>query len=111
MAPIADTAPMTSHINTITIRRGFGDDEADLLGLAALDSARPLEGDALVAEIAGEPWAAIELASGRVIADPFRASADIVDLLRLRLARMSGKERARRRRFARLRLRSAAELA
>jgi hypothetical protein len=37
----------------------------------------------LVAEVAGELWAALEIGSGAAIADPFRPSAQLVELLRL----------------------------
>jgi hypothetical protein len=100
---------MTSPINTITIRRANGDDEAALAALSALDSAKPLTGDVLVADVGGEAWAAIELTSERAIADPFRPTADLVELLRLRSTRIRGERRNGRRRVARLRLRSAAE--
>src|SRR4051812_5102087 len=60
------------------------DDAAALNGLAALDSARPLDGDALVALVDETPVAAISVADGRAIADPFRRTADLVALLKLR---------------------------
>ena len=43
-------------------------------------------GDVLLAEVGGELWAAVELDSGAAIADPFRPSGDLVDLLRLHRA-------------------------
>ena len=68
---------------TLTIRRAEVADSDALDRLAALDSAFPPTGAALVAEVGGELWAAIELGSGTAIADPFRPSGDLVDLLRL----------------------------
>jgi hypothetical protein len=66
--------------NTYVIRH-----EADGLDrLAELDSQRPLTGPALVGEIDGEPAAAISLADGRVVADPFQHTAQLVALLRMR---------------------------
>jgi hypothetical protein len=68
---------------TLTIRPA---DLADLPGLdrlAGLDSASPPTGDALVAEVGGELWAAVEIDTGAAIADPFRPSGELVDLLRL----------------------------
>ena len=56
--------------------------------LAALDSARPLDGDVLVAEVEGAPIAALEVASGRAVADPFHYSARFVDLLRIRATQL-----------------------
>jgi hypothetical protein len=75
--------------DAVTIRGVHAAEAAMLLRLAALDSAEPLAGDVLVAEVDGEAWAAIELGSARVIADPFRPTSDVVELLRLRAERLS----------------------
>lgn len=61
-----------------------------LWDLAEVDSARPLAGAALVALVDGEAWAAVSLRDGRVIADPFRATAPAVALLRVRAAQLLG---------------------
>jgi hypothetical protein len=63
-------------------------DADPLKQLAALDSARPLEGTALVAEVDGEPVAALDIESGRSVADPFRPTQRIVDLLALRATQL-----------------------
>ena len=75
--------------NPLTIRRASAADTPSLARLAALDSATSLTGDVLLAEIGGEPWAALEVDTGATIADPFRPSADLVELLRLHAKRMS----------------------
>ena len=49
-----------------------------------LDSSLPLSGDILVAQLDGAVMAAISVMDGRAIADPFRRSADTVEILRLR---------------------------
>ena len=46
--------------------------------LAALDSARPLDGDVLVAEVDDEPVAAIDLHNGRAVANPWAPTAEAV---------------------------------
>ena len=70
----------------ITIRPArLGDDPA-LAQLAALDSARPLRGESVVAEFDGQIVAAMSLDDGRTIADPFTASASAVEMLRVRTA-------------------------
>src|SRR4051812_19739671 len=89
---------------TIEIRPARHTDAAALRDLAGLDSALPLEGDALVAIVDAEPVAALSLADGRAIADPFRRTADIVDLLRLRAAGHGERETARPRVALRARL-------
>jgi hypothetical protein len=66
------------------IRKATETDGPDLRRLAELDSQRPLSGPALVAEIGGEPAAAISLADGRVIADPFQLTGVARQMLRLR---------------------------
>ena len=57
-------------------------DRRELVRLAALDSAEPLEGDILLGRVDGELRAALSRADGRVVADPFTRSADVVALLR-----------------------------
>jgi hypothetical protein len=93
---------------TLTIRRADAADSGALVRLAALDSASPPTGDALLAEVGDELWAAIELDSGTAIADPFRPSGDLIDLLRLRATLMHGAEsKVERRGPARLLARAA----
>jgi hypothetical protein len=87
---------------TLTIRRADAADAGALARLAALDSSSALSGDSLVAEVGGELWAAVEIDSGSAIADPFRPSADLVDLLRLRVGHMHSEQAGGRRRFASL---------
>ena len=67
----------------LTIRRADLADLAALDRLATLDSTTAPAGDVLVAEVAGELWAALEIDSGAVIADPFQPSGELVELLRL----------------------------
>src|SRR3954454_11872062 len=72
---------------TIVIRRPHPDEAYAVRRLAYLDSRRPLSGDLLVPFVDGEPLAALALADGSVVADPFRRTADVVELLRLRPGR------------------------
>jgi hypothetical protein len=87
---------------TLTIRRADASDTGALARLAALDSAYPPTGEAVLAEVGGELWAAVEIGSGAVIADPFRPSGEIVDLLRLQVSLAGRAERPERRVLARL---------
>jgi hypothetical protein len=73
---------------TIAIRRATESDRPALERLAALDSAPAPTGEVLIAEVGDEPQAAIEVASGATIADPFRPTAHLVELLGLRVARL-----------------------
>jgi hypothetical protein len=67
-----------------TVRRTVPGDRSELERLAALDSARPLTGPALVAVADSRLLAALPLGTGRPIADPFEPTAGIVALLELR---------------------------
>ena len=67
----------------ITIRQAASADAFELRRLAALDDARALRGDVLLAEQAGEARAAISLRDGRVIANPFAPTAELVEMLRM----------------------------
>ena len=72
----------------IVIRPAVAADAGALLRLAALDSARRPAGEMLVAEQAGSLVAALSLSDGDAIADPFRPTADIVGLLRMRAGQL-----------------------
>jgi hypothetical protein len=73
---------------TFTIRHASAADAGAVARLAALDSASPPTGELLLAEVGHELWAAVEIDSGKAIADPFRPSGDLVELLHFRAARM-----------------------
>ena len=74
----------------LTIRPATDADAFALRRLAVIDSAAPPTGDVLLAEMGDELWAAMSVDTGAAIADPFRPSADLVDLLRLRAGRQDG---------------------
>jgi hypothetical protein len=86
----------------VTIRPAYPDDAGALVRLAALDSSPPIADDVLLAEVAGELWAAVSLADGHTIADPFRPSAELVDLLELRAAQLTKAARVQVRPLQRL---------
>lgn len=87
---------------TLTIRRAAARDLAAVADLAALDSSSPPTGEVLLAEVGSELWAAIEVDSGAAIADPFRPSGDLVELLRFRAERARRESAAESGRAARL---------
>jgi hypothetical protein len=76
-----DTAP-------VLMRRASMADAARIRELARLDDKRLPIGPFLVAEVSGEIVAAVSLASGTVVADPFRFTGDAVAILRLRAAQV-----------------------
>jgi hypothetical protein len=70
--------------NAYVIRLAGDADEPQLKRLAELDSAEPLEHPILIGEISGRAAAAIDLDSGRAIADPFQHTATLLSHLRVR---------------------------
>jgi hypothetical protein len=79
---------MPTTADTIIIRRAGAADGPVLARLAALDSV-PVPGeDSLVAEADGVAVAALDLTDGHVVADPFAPTSDVVELLRMRAARV-----------------------
>jgi hypothetical protein len=71
-------------LQNLRIRPAGPHDAPVLCRLAALDSAEPLSGEILVGEVEGEAAAALSLADGSAIADPFRRTAALVELLAMR---------------------------
>ena len=62
-------------------------DAGALRDLSALDSSpRVPAGDVVLALVDGVPVAAVAVADGHTVADPFRPTADLVALLRVRAA-------------------------
>jgi hypothetical protein len=83
----------------VLVRPARAVDADSLRVLAALDSARPLTGDVLLAVAGGEVAAAMSLDTGAVIADPFQPTAHLVELLRT-AGRPEPRRRPRAARFA-----------
>ena len=83
--------PNTITKSAVVIRSASAHDDDALAGLAQLDSALPLAGHVLVAEVGGRTVAALEVATGRSIADPFTPTIDLVALLEVRSARLRGR--------------------
>src|SRR4051794_14508918 len=79
--PMREPEPLPEPV---LMRRAVGADSARIAELTRLDDKRLPAGPFLVAEVAGSVVAAVSLASGVVVADPFRHTADAVAMLRLR---------------------------
>jgi hypothetical protein len=82
----------------VTVRFAVADDARELTRLAELDSASRPAHPLLIGERAGEAIAALSLADGAIVANPFVASADVVALLRLRARQLREQPRRRGRR-------------
>jgi hypothetical protein len=75
----------TTHPSEVTVRLARESDTARLFSLAALDSApAPQGGEYLIAETEAQIVAALPLGGGLPIADPFRRTAALVQMLELR---------------------------
>ena len=81
----------------VVVRHAECADAAALVGLAGRDSAEVPGGGLLVAEADGRLVAAVPIAGGPAIADPFRQTAAIVALLELRASQLRRLEQPRRR--------------
>ena len=81
----------------IMIRPAYADDRAALGRLAALDSSAVPAEPLLLAEVDDALRAAVSLADGSVIADPFFPTLDLVELLRTHAAALSADRGSRRR--------------
>jgi hypothetical protein len=79
-------------MQNITVRHSVASDLSELARLAALDSASPPRGPALIAEADSRMLAALPLGSGRPIADPFEPTAGVLELLRLRAEQLEERE-------------------
>ena len=67
----------------ISIRAATHGDGPTLTRLAALDSAPVPFGPVLLAEVDGQPRAALSVSDGTVIGDPFERTTSIAEMLRV----------------------------
>jgi hypothetical protein len=81
-------------VKNVTVRRSTSADDRALARLAALDSASPPRGPALIAEADARMLAALPIGSGRPIADPFEPTAELVALLELRRSQIESAEKS-----------------
>jgi hypothetical protein len=92
-----ETPVRSNHSGAVAIRRATAADREALDRLAALDSARKVAGEALIAEVDDEPRVAIELVTGRIVADPFRPTVHLVEQLQQRAEKLEEQAVPRRR--------------
>ena len=95
---------MTFTTPTISIRAATHGDGAALARLAALDSAPVPFGPVLLAEVDGQPRAALSVSDDRVIGDPFARTAQLAELLRVHARATLGRGERAHRTLPRLRL-------
>ena len=82
----------------VVVRRANERDASALAALAALDGVEAPVGTTLVAEVDGSLRAALPLDGGRAFADPFRPTAQLVELLKLRAQQICADRRLHGRR-------------
>jgi hypothetical protein len=87
------TTVRAAAVVPLTIRFADSLDANSLLTLAVVDSAEPLQLPALVADVEGELRAALSLVDGAVIADPFRPTVELVELLCTRAEQLAAEPR------------------
>jgi hypothetical protein len=95
---------MTYTTPTISIRAATHGDGPTLARLAALDSAPVPFGPVLLAEVDGQPRAALSVSDDRVIGDPFARTAELAELLRVHARSTAARGDRVHRAFPRLRL-------
>ena len=88
MSNIDSYKSQSTGAQAVLIREATETDDYALRTLSQRDSARPPAQPLLVAERGGELRAAISLADGAVVADPFERTADLVELLEARAAHL-----------------------
>lgn len=73
----------------VVIRLATARDRRSLERLAALDSAEVPSGVTLIANLRERPVVAVSLSDGSAVADPFVATSDVLELLRLRARQLA----------------------
>ena len=83
---LGEPTPTPTPTPALTLRVATPSDLPAVVRLAALDCARPPRVPVLIAEVGSEILAAVSMADGRAVADPFQRTAEIVAIARLRAA-------------------------
>jgi hypothetical protein len=81
-------APADTGGAEVVIRSAAPADEAEIDRLSKLDDHALPHGECLIGELEGRVVAALDVGSGEAIADPFVATAALVELLGLRAAQV-----------------------
>jgi hypothetical protein len=79
--------------DTVTIRRARDRDALTIVLLLSRAGGRLPAGDRILADVDGRAVAAVDIATGTTVADPAKATADVLSLLRLRAAQLQATRR------------------
>jgi hypothetical protein len=90
-------ATRQQDLASVAIRLVDADRDGALARVAARDSAELPPAPWLVAEVEGEALAALSVANGELVADPFSRTAELGALLELRALQLRGRAGRRRR--------------
>lgn len=82
--------PRVSDDATISLRLAATGDQVALEELAELSGRAKMHGPSIVAEVDGHIWAALPLAGGEALVDPFRPTAELRALMSVRAKQLSG---------------------
>lgn len=83
------TSSRQGGYDSVAVRLARPEDEQAIRRIAALDGKRAPAGRVLVAEADSELIAALPVTGGDAVADPFRWTADVVELMKMRAAQMA----------------------
>src|SRR3712207_53569 len=88
------TSGRLAGYDSVAVRSARADDEAAIRRVAALDGKPAPVGHVLVAEADGQVIAALPVAGGQAVADPFTWTIDVVALMEMRARQLAGDESA-----------------
>ena len=83
------TSSRAGAYDSVAVRMARPEDEPAIRRLASLDGKRVPAGRLLVAEADSELIAALPVAGGSAVADPFRWTSDVVALMEMRAAQIA----------------------
>jgi hypothetical protein len=86
------TSGPASRYDSVAVRLARPEDEPAIRRLASLDGKSVPKGRLLVAEADSEVIAALPVAGGSAVADPFRWTSDVVALMEMRAEQLAGAE-------------------
>ena len=85
----------TNSSDPVMIRFATAGDRLAIERLAELDSAAAPRGTTLIGELSQRPVVAVSLRDGTAVADPFVATADLLELVRMRAGQLVSNPRSR----------------
>jgi hypothetical protein len=91
---LASSSPVESSSAPVIIRFATASDRLWIERLAELDSADVPAGAILIGELRKRPVVAVSLSNGNAVADPFVATHEVLELVRMRAAQLKFRSRS-----------------